>query len=118
LEENPNRRLNTEGQFSDILAKRKVFVNVTGTAGYKITTRLKEYGRLEIVPTVQNAECAINYFTWLDGSKGGMLIVTIRDPTERLPRIIWRGIDVKNRDSFDKLAKRFISELKKLRGEK
>jgi hypothetical protein len=116
-EQNPHPRINTKGQISEMLGKTKVFVNATGLAADRITARLREYGRPEIVLTAAEAEFAVNYFTRIDGSKGGALIVTIRDPNERLPRILWRD-DLKNSDAFDKLVKRFIKELRKLRGDK
>jgi hypothetical protein len=116
--ENSYRPLNTIGQFSEMLGKTKVFMNATGPSRERIMARLREYGRPEIVFTAQEAEFALNYFNWIDGSKGGTLIVTIRDPNERLPRIVWREGDLKSSEAFDKLVKRFINELKRLRREK
>ncbi|HKQ53655.1 MAG TPA: hypothetical protein VJT74_14870, partial [Pyrinomonadaceae bacterium] len=126
---NPEKPRNTEGKFSEISNKRKVFVNVEGEAGEKITARLREYGRLEIVKTAGEAEIAVNYFSVSRVEAiarvvtGGTIIITIRDPLQHVPRIIWQKDDtdggwLKRGDAFDKLIKRFISELKKLRGEK
>lgn len=116
-EKNPNRLPNSTGEFAEISGKRKVFVNATILAHLKIEARLSEYGRVEFAFTAGEADFAVNYFSWIDGSKGGTLIVTIRDPKEPLPRIVWREGDLKNSDAYDKLVKRFIKDLKKLRGE-
>lgn len=138
----PKKTLNTTGTLIEILDKRKVFVNVMGEAGDKITARLREYGELEIAKTAGRAEFAINYYGWseerphhsskfysLGGATyvtvtGGEMIVTIRDASQGVPRIIWRNKDddsssgFRGNDAFNKLIKRFIRELKKLRGEK
>jgi hypothetical protein len=121
-EENLPPRLNTEGKFPEILGKQRVLVRVISPAGDtlyvdKMTARLREYGRLSIAYTAKDAEFALNFFAWNDGAKGGTLIVTIRDPAEHLPRVLWRG-GIKGNDACDKLVKRFIKELKVLRNEK
>jgi len=135
--------LNTSGSLSDISTKRKVFVNNKGEDGDKIIARLKAYGRLEIVQTASEADLAVWFDSWereerykdtsgplgiwapttVKDVTGGSLFVTIRDPSAHVPRILWRNSDTdggvfKRGDASDKLAKRFISELKKLRGEK
>jgi hypothetical protein len=129
----PGKRWNTDGTFPEISDKRRVFVNVRGEAGEKITARLREYGRLEIVQTTEKAEFAIHYYPFVGGQyvfmgqantvTGGGLIITIPDPLQHIPRVIWRHDDndggwLKKGTAYDKLVKRFISDLKKLRGEK
>jgi hypothetical protein len=137
----PRKPLNTTGAFSEIANKRKVYVNNQGEYGEKITTRLRAYGGLEIVKTAGEAELAVWYDTWAFDKRtpdpvaptilpetvrtvtGGTLFITIRDSATKLPRIIWRHDDTdggwfKRGDAVDKLAKRFVNELKKLRGEK
>jgi hypothetical protein len=139
----PEKFLSTTGAFSEISGKRKVFVNNSGEYRDKITARLRAYGGLEIVKTAREAEFAVWYDDWAREERfknmsgplgiwepetvkdvtGGTLIITIRDPSQHIPRIIWRKDDtdggwVRRGDAHDKLVKRFISELKKLRAEK
>jgi hypothetical protein len=136
IESEPKKALFTTGTFSEISNKRKVFVNVTGKAGAKIAARLREYGGLEVVQTAREAEFAVHFYndsrdvvdengiqhTITNGL--GMMIITIRAPSQGLPSIVWQNADrdggewFKSGEAFDKLARRFILELKKLRGEK
>ncbi|HEV3470999.1 MAG TPA: hypothetical protein VG148_16870 [Pyrinomonadaceae bacterium] len=123
--------LNTTGEFTEILGKRKVFVNVTGQAGEKITARLREYGGLEVVRTAREAEFAVHFFylseIWVgDGgvirtviTPRGKMIITIRDPSKGVPRIVWQNEDIdggrfRKNEAFNKLIERFITELKEL----
>jgi hypothetical protein len=140
LRSKPGKLFNATGALSEIADRHKVFVNIRGEYGDRITARLKAYGRLEVVKTAVEADFAVSYYDWADderdvgpttslgvwdeGTKavtGGTLIVTIRDPSERMPRVIWRNDDtdggrLKRGDAIDKLSKRFINELKRLRG--
>jgi hypothetical protein len=137
------RPLNTTGKFPEIANKRKIFVNVGGKYGDKMISRLRAYDGLEIVRTAREADFALSFYDWAFEErlppdprnplgefglervkivKGGTLIVTIRDPSERVPRVIWRKDDTsggvfKRGEAVDKLTRRFIDELKKLRGE-
>jgi hypothetical protein len=128
---------------SEIANKRKVFVNIRGEYGGKVTARLKAYGKLEVVKNPGEAEFAVSYYDWSaeqwvansirlpaiweqENKKavtGGTLIITTRDLSEHTPRIIWRNDDtdggwLKRGDAVDKLTRRFIGELKKLRAGK
>jgi hypothetical protein len=135
----PVKPLNTSGSLSDISNKRKVFVNFTGSIGDKIIAKLGTYGGLEVVKTAVEADLAVNLYYWereersppqgLFGEQtvkdvtGATMIVTIRDPSQRIPRIVWRNDDtdggwLKRGEAYDKLIKRFISEVKKMRGER
>jgi hypothetical protein len=123
-----------EGKFPEISDRRKVFVNIEGETGSKIIARLREYGRVEIVQTAREADFAVHFYhryknyyineggpIMIGGS--GTMIITIRDPSQGLPRIIWRKDDTdggmfRKGDAVDKLIERFISDLKKLRREK
>ncbi len=124
----PEKPLYTTGEFAEILGKRKVFVTGDSVEG-TIASKLRSYSGLEIVETDAEAEFAVHfYFTSylspsMERGRTGSLIITIRDPVRRVPRIIWWKSDsdgglIKRGSADDKLVKRFISELKKLRGEK
>lgn len=126
----PPQVVYTKGEFSELSGKRRVIVNADSAAtADKLTARLREYSGLEIVKTAREAEFALNVNSWTGGTltfmgiptktfKGGSLIVTVRDTSLPIPRIIWRHTEDGDGGAFDKLAKRFIRDLKKLRGEK
>lgn len=129
LEGGSGQVIYTKGEFNGLLGKRKVFVHADRAAtADRITARLREYGGLEIVQTAAEAEFALHVNSWSNSGevfmgisktfKGGTLIVTIRETNLPVPRIIWRHTEDGEDSAFDKLAKRFIRDLKKLRGEK
>jgi hypothetical protein len=142
----PEKPVYTIGAFSEIADKRKVFVNIRGDYGDKITARLRADGGFEIVRTAREADFTVWFYDWareeriprlpypyqpgvlplpdtIKNVTGGTLIITIRDPSQHVPRIIWQKEDTdggvfRKGDACEKLVRRFISDLKKLRGEK
>lgn len=129
LESRSRQVVYTKGEFSELSGKRRVIVNAENAAmADKVTARLREYSGLEIVKTAGEAEFAININTYSHSGDvfmgitktftGGSMIVTIRDTSLPIPRIIWSHTEGGADGAFDKLAKRFIRDLKKLRGEK